>query len=211
MSQTKYKHLLHLDIEEAFRQGKDLLDYFPELAVYPEFQLFKGKELNKFIAYVFYAYDPGSGFVNKIKDLVKRKEEAMLAAGFTTKQLKDLRVAGSMAMLDKEVNAMITRFLRSFVRNLKFELWVSGREMLAQLLEEVRTPIDKAELKDDAAQRANKTRMEYFSELPALIKQVEEFEDTLFGNDVQLKESVIEQAAQTNMGMVEKMLMEESE
>jgi hypothetical protein len=203
MTQGKYKHHLHLNLQEPFGQGKDLLEWFPELAVYEEFTPFKGKELNRFILYVFYAYDPGSGFVDKIRDLSKRKEEAAREAGLS---LKDERVQQVIAMQDAEVNAMITRFLRSFVQNHEFELWLSGCEMIWQLLEEIRTPINKQDLKDDAAQRANKTRMDNFAEMPKLIKQVKDLEEVIFGKDKNLRESAVEAAAKINMGAVERFL-----
>lgn len=205
MSQAaKYKHNLHLPIHEALEKGADLLEYFPELSVYPEFAVFKGKELNKYILYVFYAYDPNSGFVQKLtKDISKRKEEAAKEAGLNINSDRTIQV---MAMQDFEVNAMITRFLRSFVQSHKYELWLSICEMIAQLLEEIRTPINKDDLKGDAAVRANKTRIDNSKELPALIKQVEDLEQDIFGKDKELKESAVEAAAKVNMGAVERYL-----
>lgn len=204
MSQTKYKHNLILPVQGTYDKGDELLDSFPELGAYSEFSIFKGRELNKFILYIFYAYDPQSGFVQKLtKDILKRKQEAAKEAGL---DISNERVQAAMALMDEDVNAMITRFLRSFVQSHKYELWLSMCEMIAQLLEEIRTPINKDDLKGDAAVRANKTRIDNSKELPALIKQVEDLESDIFGNDKALKESAADAAQKINQSSVERYL-----
>lgn len=204
MSQAKTTHRLHVPVLEAFEKGEELLDAFPELDSFEEFKLFRGKDLNRFIVYCFLAYDPGSAFVQKIRDLTKRKGESAKEAGLLkiNNAIRD-RVEPAMALKDKEFQAMVTRFFRSMVHVDEFEEWVSGRELLAQIYENVRNPVDKDDAKSEAIY---KLKIENFEKAPNIRKRLKDLEDMLFAGDKSFRESAVEAAAKVNMGAVERFL-----
>ena len=111
----------------------DVLSYnpvksFPEIAIYPEYQpefinLF-GKKFSAIFTYIVLAYDPASPYVLYNDSVVKRKREAMLAAGVETSTTTSRFPVWAEEVLtnkNKYANQMILRFERI----LKSDLWMT--------------------------------------------------------------------------------------
>lgn len=98
----------------AVPSGKKVLDAFPTLKKYTEFtKALKGLDKNKIICYIFYCYDKQSP-LQSIDNLFHKRYESALLAGFEAGSDKKFDEATEAALMcqNKDVNAMIVRFLR---------------------------------------------------------------------------------------------------
>lgn len=211
-----YKHSLKYNIANLGPK-ESVLEAFPELSVYPEFQ----SKDDRFLRYVIFCYDMGSGLV-KIKDSVKRKEEAMKLAGFkqTAKGWDDVRCELAMAMVDIDVKAMIVRYLKSCLNAPKYAFWVMGNEMVWQNIAKIATPIEvdtdllspeqeakaKGTEKETDVQRAYATRNSLFEELPGQLKKLEDIEKEIF-IDTETRDLAAEDVSTINAGSVERRIL----
>lgn len=113
----------------------DLLNAFPILAQYDEFQVDLKLSKNKVIRYILYLYDKNSVLRMKIDDLMKRKLAALELSGFikerSDKFSKD--VEEMVLCRNFDINNMIFRFLR-VLRKPKFSFLCAMEETFYQHL-----------------------------------------------------------------------------
>jgi hypothetical protein len=115
-------HFKKQDFEEllfpvhTLKKGDDVFDAFPRLLDYSEFQhrLPASLNINKVFKYIVYVYDKKSPYRTQIEDLVERKIEAAMEAGFSTHHNGGFSdSAKSIFECDNSiVNRMIIRYLR---------------------------------------------------------------------------------------------------
>lgn len=183
-----YKHALRFDIT-GLKAG-EILARFPELKVYPEFTAIEDE---RWLAYVIYSQDKGSAFLRTIKDIEKRRELAMVAAGFSKGKngaWDDERCQKVLLLQDEQVNAMIWRYLRSVMHSEEFALYMSRAEMIWQDILKIRMPIEGD--KETDVQRAYQLRGQLADALPNHIKANKELEAKLFAKDDQTAQVAIE-------------------
>lgn len=223
------KHNLKYPLENL--NGQKITEAYPALAAYKEF----AEADNKLLAYVIYGYDSGSGLM-KHKDPLKRKEEALLLAGFRkdkTGAWEEPIAFDIMEGRSREVAPLIYCWLRYIVHSMEFAFWVQASEMVWQNIRKIGEPIEEEESKvfnaklDDEGvsfeeakkmsaknnekekdvQAAYKTRNDIFDRLPDQIKKVKEYEEIIFKDDKETLAVVTEYINTHNAGRVEQRLM----
>lgn len=108
--------------------SKDVLNKVPRLELIASFKEYKGKHKDRLIKYICYLYDPHSPLKEFFPDMVRRKEQAAILAGFDLEdnKTKDI-VEGMMSLKNKGVLRMIDEYLR-FVNSRTWSMIVSNEE-----------------------------------------------------------------------------------
>ena len=191
-------HKLRFPVDKV-SDDKDLLQEFPELAAYPEFSAFEGDDRDKWIRYVMYYIDGGSGFM-KIGDIEKRQKAALKEAGIPASNFDCIF---ALSGTHKGINAMITAFFR-ILNNFDLERYISGQMLFQQQMEVLRSPVTGLEDDKLVTTLANKNRV--FNESRQVGKDLKELEKELFAGDAELKTMVTELVNTKNQGWVESMI-----
>lgn len=196
------KHQLKFDI--AALNGKSILEAYPALAAYKEFE----EAEDRLLSYVIYGYDKGSAFM-KIKDPYARKEKSLLEAGYT-KDSKGNWEDDICEMILSDTHEKTTSLVTAYLRiqnDVKFAFYISAKEMIWQNTEKIRKPIDDND-KDKDVQATYNNRNTLFEKLPSQIKTVEDLEKELFPeNDPDSIQMVNDYVQQQKPGRVESRLM----
>lgn len=117
-SKTDFAQML-FDVTDV-GDKKNVIDVFPGLKTYPEFNVKvlddeeKVIDKNCLLKYIFLVYDKESPVVKQHENLIKRKLEAAQMAGFEPDEEGYFKpgVDAAMKGLNDKVNAMIIRFCR---------------------------------------------------------------------------------------------------
>lgn len=188
-------------------EEEDLLVAIPELAAYEEFSAFIGNDRDKWIRYVAFYIDKGSALVKSFKDVRKRQQEALKAAGIP-KGSPDVQAVVRGA--HKGVNAMISRWFW-MMNDLNYEYLLSGQEMVRQSMEAIRNNTLEADLSDDKVVTTQSNKVKMWNELRVPIAELTRLEREVFADNEHLKDVVDKSMISTkNMGFVERMALQEN-
>ncbi len=134
-----------MDVFTVFPTLKDQIEFTIALpATIPFLKVFK---------YIVFVYDEKSPFLNQIEDLIERKKEAILEAGFKPDKDGNFRepVRKILNCEDGRVNKMIMRYCR--MQGKDFTNLIASQEAYYQINLELMKGIDKD---DDALSTAKK-------------------------------------------------------
>lgn len=205
-----------------------IIEAYPTLAAYPEF----ANADDRLLAYVIWATDKGSPLINSHKEPIKRREEALVRAGFKRNKdgsWVDPRCEDIINRRDQEVASMTTCYLRYVMASREFAFWLNGNEMVWQNIDKIAMSIEgeqdeptdamsaaeakktmaKGEEKEKDIQAAYNTRNSVFKVLPEQMKTLDEYEKTIFP-DADTKEMVTDYVNQINARSVEKRVLNQA-
>jgi hypothetical protein len=162
-------------------KSKNILEYFPELKRFPEYQKETHIDKNKILRYIFYAYDKKTPLLSE-KNLVKRKMTACKLAGFELE--KDGKYAPEVEDMVKSKNTIVNRMVCCFVRSQKdahYALLIAGLEMFYDNLSQLSAPSSSEDRMKDMVDRAK-----LHEQTVKMITSLESNADEIFNGDIQL-------------------------
>ena len=146
-----YKDILYP--VHTLKRGVSIFDSFPKLLDYQEFvvPLPGSISIDKVFKYIVFVYDAKSPFFNQIEDLVDRKKQAIVEAGFKPDNSGNFRdsVKDILNCEDNKVNKMIIRYCR--MQGKDFTNLIASQEAYYQINLELIKGISKEENALDVA------------------------------------------------------------
>ena len=131
----------------TLKLGMDIFKVFPKLEEYAEFEvkLPATTPFLKVFKYIVFAYDEKSPFFRQIEDLVERKKQAILEAGFKPDKNGNFseRVREILNCEDGRINRMIIRYCR--MQGKDFTNLIASQEAYYQINIELMKGIGKDE------------------------------------------------------------------